>query len=141
MKTRLLKEDKLPPKLLVIFSSKISQTINDIGAYNKNNVEAISQWSEYLDGVKRYISNPVIAFDYTDKYARFPNGARYIKDFDYNIGYSIVSNGATNQPFVYIFMLNLKLEEFGLKIPPTKYVLSESQLRNLIREALTKALQ
>ena len=46
-----LREDKLPSKLFVNFSSKIVQKINTIGAYNQHNGVALAQWSEYLDGV------------------------------------------------------------------------------------------
>lgn len=50
MKHYWLKEDKLPPKLAVVFSSQIRKEINAIDNYNRNNSEAISQWYDYLDG-------------------------------------------------------------------------------------------
>ncbi len=49
MKRYWLREDKLPPNLLVNFSSKITEKINAIGNYNKNNDLALTQWSDYLD--------------------------------------------------------------------------------------------
>ena len=65
------------------------------------------------------MSNPVIAWDYTNRFSRFPNGTRFIKDFDFNVGYAVKTNSTTKQPYVYVFMVNLRPEEFGLEIPPT----------------------
>lgn len=117
MTKRCLYEDRLPQKLSVIFSPKITKQIIDIDAYNSNNTNGLSQWHDYLDGMKSYISNPVIAWDYTNRHQRFPNGTMFISDFDYNIGYTIKSNNTTQQQYVYVFMANLKPNEFGLKIP------------------------
>ena len=72
-------EDKLPPKLPVIFSAKISKQIKAIYAKNQDNAEAISQWDKYIDGIKGYISNPVIALDYTNRFQRLPRGGRFIR--------------------------------------------------------------
>lgn len=143
MKRSLVKEDKLPSKLIVRFSSKIAKEINAIDSFNHNNLDALYQWREYLDGIKRYISNPVIAWDYTNRYSRFPNGAVFIEDFGYNIGYSIKNDNITNQPYVYVFMMNLNPEEFGLKVPLTlkenkRIKLTESQLRSIIRKTILK---
>lgn len=44
-------------------------------------------------------------------------GGRFIRDLGYNIGYTIINDNATGQPFVYIFMADLKPQEFGLKVP------------------------
>jgi len=122
-----LNEDKLPLKLLVIFSSKIRTNIDAIVHYNQNNTEGLSQWYDYLDGIRNYISNPVIAYDYTNRYSKFPNGAIYNRDFDYNAAYVVKTNNTTNQPYVYIFKMNLNTEEYGLEIPPT---LDENKQRN-----------
>ncbi len=85
MKQYQLYEDRLPSKLLVRFSYDISKKINTIDSYNQNNIGAVSQWYDYLDGIKSYLSNPVIAWDYTNRFSQFPNGARFIRDFDYNL--------------------------------------------------------
>ncbi len=146
MKQYLLKEDRLPTKLTVVFSPKISKQINIIDEYNYNDIDNIHQWYDYLEGIKRYITNPVIAFDYTNRYRSFPNGTRFIHDFDYNIGYTIKSNKYTNSPYVYIFNVNLKPEEYGLKVPPTlnenKRIipLTESHIRRIIRQTLRQYL-
>ena len=112
-----LNEDRLLPKLFVGFSSKITKEIDIIDAYNQNNTEGLSLWHDYIDGIRSYLSNPVIAFDYTNRYSKFPNGAIYNRDFDYNVGYVVKINNSTNQSFVYVFMVNLKPDEFGLKVP------------------------
>ncbi len=61
-------EDKLPPKLSVWFSRNINVQIAAIEAYNRNNVDGITQWRDYLRGIKDYLSNPVIAWDNMDRY-------------------------------------------------------------------------
>ena len=146
-----LNENKLPYRLFVKFSQKIVNDINQIYSYNINNDEAISQWSDYLEWIKDYLSNPSIAWDYANRYTRFPNGAIYLSDFHCNVGYAIQYTRNTQQPYVYIFMANLKPEEYGLKVPPTLnenkqptnrivYHLKEYQLRRIIRESIKKVL-
>ncbi len=44
----------------------------------------------------------------------------FISDFDYNIGYTIKTNNTTQQQYVYVFMANLKPDEFGLIVPQKK---------------------
>lgn len=143
MKQRRLSEDRLPPRLIVIFSSKLSKEINAIDNCNQNNIQGLAQWYDYLEGIRNYISNPVIAFDYTDRYIQFPNGARYIRDFDYNVGYTIKTNNKTQEAFVYVFMLNLKPYEFGLKTPQTKngnspIQITESDLKMMVRKVIRR---
>lgn len=144
MKRCRLKEDKLPQKLPVKFSSAISKKIDAIDAENQNNGDALFQWRDYLEGIVTYISNPVIAWDNMGRYPRFPNGAIFISDFDYNVGYTVIIDNVTNRTCVYVFMVNLNLEEFGLKKPPTlkenKIVLTESNLRKIISETLIRLL-
>lgn len=48
------------------------------------------------------------------RYPRFPNGAIFIKDFGYNVAYTIQTDYTTNQPYVYVFKVNLKPKQFGL---------------------------
>ena len=138
-----LNEDNLPEKLPVRFSFRVSQTIDNIIRKNRNNTEAISQWLNYLDNIKNYISNPVIAFDYTNRYRQLSDRRRFISDFDFNVGYTILNDYTTEQPFVYVFMINLKSDEYGLKenIQHKKQVqLSEYQLRKIIRESIRRML-
>lgn len=146
-----LYEDKRPSKLYVRFSEQINQNINLIWANNQSNTEALSQWFDYIEGIKRWLSNPSIAWDYVNRFAKFPNGSRYIQDFNYNIGYTVKTNqyGA----YVYVFMINLKPQEFGLKtirenkifnntMKTNKKVirLTEADLHCLIEEAVKGAL-
>ena len=95
MKQCWLREDKLPSNLLVNFSSKITKKINAIGVYNRQNGAALTQWSEYLDGMKSYLSKSVIAWDNMNRYPRLRNGGRFIGDFGYNVGYTIINDNAT----------------------------------------------
>ena len=134
-----MKEDKLPSTLPVIFSTKIMREINGIDCNNQSNVDGLSEWHNYLDGVERYLSNPAIAFDYTNRFSRFPNGARFIRDFNINVGYKVITDDTTSQQCVYIFMMNLNLEEFGLNVPSTA---NESKQRmETIRKAILPILE
>lgn len=97
--------------------------------------------------MKRYLSNPVLAWDYTNRYSRFPNGGRFIREFDYNIGYIIKTNNITQQSYVYVFMVNLNPQEYGLKLPPTlnenkKIIpITECHIKHIVRETLKRYLQ
>lgn len=150
-----LNEDRLPPKLTVLFSQKIRREIESIEIRNQNNIDGLYKWRDYLNGIRSYISNPAIAFDYTNRYSRFPNGAIYNRDFDYNVGYVIKTNNSTNQLFVYVFMVNLKPNEFGLKVPSNikenkqyntnrvnqTIYLKESELKQMIEESVRNVLK
>lgn len=147
MKIYWLNEDKLPSKLFVRFSSKIDKNIKEIFTYNQNNIDALRYWLDYIESILNYLSNPSIAFDYTNRYICFPNGTRFIRDFDYNIGYTIKTDNTTNQVYVYIFMINLKLNEFCLQIPPNlneskRFIhLTESYIKHIVRKTLKRYLQ
>lgn len=84
-----LNEDKLPSKFYVRFSTKIVREIDAIETFNQHNYDGLSQWYDYLEGLKNYISNPAIAWDYTNRHIKFPNGTRFIRDFNYNVGYTV----------------------------------------------------
>lgn len=138
-----MNEDKLPPKIQVRFSTKVSSKIDSIISHNKGNIQAISEWLEYLETVKNYVSNPVIAWDYTNRNIQLKNGTKFIQDFDFNIGYTIITDYTTNSPFVYIFMVNLKPQEFGLrecKRRRNAVTITESKLRRIIAESIRKIL-
>lgn len=137
MKRYELNEDRLPSKLTVLFSQKIRREIESIEIQNQNNIDGLYKWRDYLNGITNYLSNPVIAFDYTNRYSRFPNGAIYNRDFDYNVGYVVKTNNSTNQSFVYVFMVNLKPDEFGLKVPSN---VKESKQHNTNRVKRTICL-
>ena len=79
-------EDRLPSRFWVRFSSEIIKEIDAIDTNNQRNIEGLSQWYNYLDGIKSYLSNPAIAFDYANRYSKFPNGAIFNRDFNYNVG-------------------------------------------------------
>ena len=147
MKNGLLKEDNLPPKLFVAFSSKVRDQISEIDSYNCKNIEGLSQWYEYIDGIRSYMSNPVIAWDYLNRYKRGRKGARCVRDLGFNVRYTILSDRNTDVPFVYIFMIDFKLDDYGLKRPPTlnesKRIISltETHIRQIVRETLRRYLQ
>ena len=145
MTHRLLKEDKLPPKLPVRLSTNVYRQIDVIDNYNQKNATGINQWYHYIDTIIGHISNPAIAWDYAGILTHFPNGAISMTDFNSNVGFIVRTNNLTNQAYVYVFKMDLKPEEFGLKVPPTlkenkNIILTESQLRNIIRRTILDVL-
>ena len=141
MKRYWLREDRLPSNLRVNFSSKIVQKINTIGTCNQHNHIALTQWGEYLDGMKSYLSKSVIAWDNMNRYPRLRNGGRFIRDFGFNVGYTIINDKTTGQPFVYIFMADLKPEEFGLKVSPIMKENREKIISRIITETINNYLR
>lgn len=74
------------------------------------------------------------------------NGAILLKDFGCNAAYYIKTYN-TRPPYVYTFKINLKTDEYGLKVPPAlnenKRIipLTESHIRHIVRETLRQYLQ
>ena len=143
-----LYEEKLPRKFTVILSPKTIREMEEIYRLNSNKVNELYQWYSYIDDVQNYVSNRAVAWNYNGRNIRFPNGALFIKDFDYNVGYTIKTNKYTEQTYVYVFMMNLKTEEFGLKRPPViqeskkkrQIVIKESQLHSIIHKTIRRLL-
>ena len=96
-------EESIPSRLIVGFSKEITNRIESIYKYNQGN-EALVQWSEYLETIRKYISNPSIAFDYKHSSIHFRNGAILLKDFGCDAIYYIKTND-THPPYVYIFKI------------------------------------
>lgn len=128
MKHGQLSEDKFVVKI----SNKTCQEIKKIDAYNHNNQDCIRKWHNYIEWVMDYLSNRSIAFDYANRYTKFPNGTIFLNDFDLGIGYTIKEDKYTGRLYVYIFMLNFKLDEFGLKSPYiTEHNNTKTQYNNM----------
>ena len=115
MRQIFLIEEKLPPKLPVRFSYKIFKQIKTIYNKNQDNINALSQWYEYIDSLKSYISNRSIAWDYACQYPRSPKGAIHIRDLGFDVTFIVKVNKKTNESYVYVFKVDLKPEEFGLE--------------------------
>lgn len=75
-----LYEEKNLPKLPVFFSTPIQNKMKYIEKYNQNNVDGISQWYEYIENLKDYISNNSIAWDMANRYFHFSNGAIHLEE-------------------------------------------------------------
>lgn len=134
MKQFQLNEDRLPQKLLVVFSRKIRNKIDKIYAKNQSNITALYQWFNYIDGIESYISNPTIAWDNMGRYPNYNNERRFINDFDYNIGSVIKINSRTNLPYVYVFKVNLNPRQFRLKE-------NKNRINRIISEVLNQYLR
>ena len=84
-----LNEDKRLERYKVWFTPAVKREIDIIKRFNRNNVEGIKQLQEYLQGLRMYISNPVIAWDNLDKYQHRPNGATHVNELGYNFTYLV----------------------------------------------------
>ncbi len=147
--SKIICEDRRLEKLDVVFSKDIKQEIRSIDKCNRENPNGLDKWYEYLENLKDYISNPVIAWDNMGRYPRFPNGAIFVGDCGYNVAFVIKNNSFTSRDYLYVFKINLNLEEFDLKQPQiseTKHKsrriihIKESQLRRLVRECIYEAI-
>lgn len=123
MQQTYLTEDKRLPKLPVIFSDKVIDKIDLIRDVNKGD-ENLYQLYEYIDSLKSYIANPVIAWDNVGKYRHNSTGETHIKELGYNVGFTIKTNQTTNTNYVYVFKIVFPLKKLELKIPSD---LDESQ--------------
>lgn len=147
MKVYKVNEDRRPQKLRVIVSPQLDKQIDNIYMYNQNKPKAIFQWLDYIEHIKDYIANPVIAYDYCNRYVHYPNGAIYLSDFNYDVGF-IVRDNRRRQSYVYIFRLDLRPQDFGLVNPScvrentirNKIIIKEYQLHTIIRETLKRIL-
>lgn len=145
----MLLEDTRPKRLTVSVSSKIKKSIAEIYKCNQDNPTALSQWARYIESIRSYISNPAIAFDYANRYAHYPNGAIHLVEMNYDVSFITKSNDTNEYAYVYIFGIDFKLKDFGLKDPTIMnelrkkkgtVIVTESKLRSIIRETLRRVL-
>lgn len=146
----LLCEDKLPPKLYVTFSWNISKCIEDIEKDRRNNDDALLQWADYLEVLKHYISNPVIAYDYNNRYQHYQNGAIHLKELGFDVSFIVKIGRKTNLPYVYIFDMKLNCENYGLINPFTTSLKNningvsedfDRRLNRIITETLNRVIR
>lgn len=120
MRQNYLTEDKRLTKLPIIFSDKVIDEIDLIRDVNKGD-DNLYQLYEYIDGLKNYITNPVIAWDNVGKYRHNSRGETNIKELGYNVIFTIKTNQTTNTNYVYVFKIVFPLNRLGLKIPSDLY--------------------
>lgn len=144
-----LMEEKPLPKLPVVFSSEINNKIDLIADYNQNNLTALSEWHDYIDVLKSYISNQKIAWDNANRYTHYPNGAVHLVELGYDVTYIVSIDEIRDINYVYVFKMDLKPQDFGLEIPPiteglkekpTKIRLTEAQFKRMLTECITKII-
>ena len=87
----------LPQKLPVVFSKSIIDEIDSIKIFNRNNSKGLSQLKEYIDGLKIYTANPAIAWDYTNRYIRYPNGAIHLRDLGFDVTFIVSTDKWRNR--------------------------------------------
>ncbi len=136
-----INEDKRPQKLSVGFSKKLSEQINSIYSCNQDNKDKLHQFTEYIESLKDYISNPVIAWDYNGKYTHFPNGTVCINELGYDVKF-IVRTDKTKHNYVCIFDLKINLHNFSLTDPDsiTEYYLSDLPPKEISKDKLYKIM-
>lgn len=134
MKQFQIKEER--PKLPVRFSQEIANEIEWINFRNFGNDEALSQWNDYIEGIILHISDPVIAWDNMNRYRHTSNEETFIKENGMDVGFLIEIDNDTNQSFVYVFYLDLNIDEFGLvesKQRGKKLIITEQQYNELFQ--------
>lgn len=135
IKSTCLNEDKQLQKLPVIISPRLSEQIKEIYSLNHDNSESLSQFTEYLNGLKNYIANPVIAWDYTNKYQHNSKGETFLKELEYAVWFTIKTNKTSQTNYVYIFNIKFELEQFDLKDPGS---ISECYPSDIIPKEISK---
>lgn len=160
MNQKTINEDTQSPRLQVRFSDELESEIKSIYEINQDNTQALTEWNEYLNEIINFMSYRSIAWDYANEHLKTSENTRFVSAFNYNVDYSIEidSDGA----YVYIFQLDFKLKDFGLKAPfdlidnqnkenlncnintmKNKKVirLTESRLHKMIQESTRKVLK
>ena len=112
-----LNEDKRLEPYKVWFTPTVRHTIDVIKAYNSNNIEGIKEFEEYLQGLKSYISKPVLAWDNIDKYPHTRNGATHVHELGYNFIYYVNNSKFDHKQYVCVVKIYFNLSEFGLQDP------------------------
>ena len=108
-KQYLLNEDKLPPKLPVIYSDDVINEIDNIKEYNQFEKEGLSRLFSYIKGIKNHISNRAIAFSYGK--VQYSYGTSII--YDFGVGFCLEDD--SEKVYVKVVWLDLSLEDFGLQ--------------------------
>ena len=116
MNSKYLAEDKRLQKLAVRFSEELIEKIDTIRDYNRGN-ENLVQLYEYIDGLRSYISNPVVAWDNTGKYQHNSKKETHLKELGYDVIFTIKINKATNTTYIYVLNIKLNILNLGLEIP------------------------
>ena len=111
MKQYSLNEDKLPPRLPVIYSDYITSQIEDICDRNRGNVNGLSELKNFIKRVANHISNRAIAFGYGSNYTMSSNETIYV----YDMGVVFCLKDDSEKVFVEITWIDLNLEDFGLQ--------------------------
>lgn len=132
-KQYLLNEDKLPPKLPVIYSDDVINEIDNIKEYNQFEKEGLSKFFSYIKGMENHISNRAIAFDYGNNYARYSDGTI----FAYDIGVTFRLVDDTERIYVEITWMDFNLEDFGLTLWENKKI----NISRIITETINNYLK
>ena len=135
-KQYILKEDKRPPNLPVVYSDDVINEIKNIKEYNQFEKDGLSRLFSYIKGIENHISNRAIAFGYGNNYARNADETTYV--YDFGVTFRIVDD--TDRTFVEITWMDLNLEEFGLKLWENRKINISRIITETIDDYLSKNL-
>lgn len=116
MKRHILQEENIQD-LPVWISSNVTSKIDAILKYNQDSYDKVCQWMEYINGLKKYISHPQIAFDYANRYQHYRNGAIHLVELEYDVEF-INKTDKYGRLCVYVFALKSNAPKYGLQLPP-----------------------
>ncbi len=146
-----LNEGNQSSKFYVVLSPTIQNEMDAVFTHNQNNKKGLYQWYSYIEDVTNHISNRSIAWNYTNGLIQKRNGAITLNDFDYNVTYAVKISKRTHRAYVYVYKINLKIEDFGLKNPfvtnennqgiITCAVLNGKNIHNIITEIINSYLR
>ena len=129
MKLFSLNEDKLPPRLPVIYSDYITSQIEDICDSNRGNANGLSELKKFIKRVANHVSNRAIAFCYGNNCSMPSNGTVYI----YDMGAVFCLKDDLEKVFIEITWIDLNLKDFGLN--------ENRHIDNIITEIINQYLR
>lgn len=123
------------PTFNVYIEKEIEDYIEYIHMRNEYNTTGLSQFDNYLDGIRRNLSRWDVAFDYGMQCDYYPNDKMYLNYYGWYIGYEFKSDNE-GKTYVSIFDLKPNLEELGLRENKSHYILD-----NIISETINNYLR
>lgn len=142
MNKQIVKKDTRLPKLPVVCSEEVKNTIESIVSQKQDNPNELAEWKEDILCLLNYISNPVVAWDYIGKYPHDENGTVFFEDFGYKIDY-IVMTGNDDKNYVSVIYAELNPGNFGLRENREKnncLLVAEYQSGNLFQQCAREVL-
>ena len=111
-----LAEDQLPPQFNVVFYYNVWCKIKEICEYNRelHRDAEVDRFVKFVKFIKRYVSNPSIAFDYANRYEHDEDNEckEVMDDFKSFVVECEVGNNKS-QTKTYVYISKLKKNKFA----------------------------